>query len=270
MRRGNRCGVQSTPSVVAGSHFPSRFPFPKSHEGPHSGPSRTPRRSNVYASSEACLSTEIASWTLSESALESSMRWSTSDWSISRSIPVILAEEAGSTASTRRPYSRAAACALLLPRSDLETCFDGLPNPGSRQPSLQSAGGLWEGWEADGKKLAFFISHLAHFASSSSVTIIDRKMSPPSLQKTVEIVQASWKQIVREQRLKLAISLVKGGELQLAPRFDARRAPWRAPVVARDAPTDAERAARQKRDRRDLRGPRASDVGLFHRRSTRA
>ena len=96
-------------------------------------------------------------------------------------------------------------------------------------------------------------------------------MAPPAdLQKTVEIVQASWKQIVREQRLKLAISLVKGGELQLAPRFDARRAPWRAPVVARDAPTDAERAARQKRDRRDLRGPRASDVGLFHRRSTPA
>ena len=63
-------------------------------------------------------------------------------------------------------------------------------------------------------------------------------MAPPAdLQKTVEIVQASWKQIVREQRLKLAISLVKGGELQLAPRFDARRAPWQAPVVAGDAST---------------------------------
>ena len=75
-------------------------------------------------------------------------------------------------------------------------------------------------------------------------------MAPPAdLQKTVEIVQASWKQIVREQRLKLAISLVKGGELQLAPRFDARRAPWRAPVVAGDASTAQDAAPRKPRPR---------------------
>ena len=45
-------------------------------------------------------------------------------------------------------------------------------------------------------------------------------MAPPAdLQKTVEIVQASWKQIVREQRLKLTQSHFFVGELQLAPRF---------------------------------------------------
>lgn len=42
------------------------------------------------------------------------MRWSTSDWSISRSIPVILAEEAGSTASTRGVEGLAEEHALLV------------------------------------------------------------------------------------------------------------------------------------------------------------
>ena len=94
-------------------------------------------------------------------------------------------------------------------------------------------------------------------------------MAPPAdLQKTVEIVQASWKQIVREQRLKLAISLIFAGELQLAPRFDARRASCRAPVVAGDASTGHRTPRRRNRDR-DAR-TRASDVGLFYRRSTPA
>ena len=91
-------------------------------------------------------------------------------------------------------------------------------------------------------------------------------MAPPAdLQKTVEIVQASWKQIVREQRLKTRNII---GELQLAPRFDARRAPWRAPVVAGDAST-ARNAPRHGNRDRDAR-TRASDVGLFYRRSTPA
>ena len=80
-------------------------------------------------------------------------------------------------------------------------------------------------------------------------------MAPPDLKKTVDIVQESWQKIVRKQRLKLAISLVKIGELQLAPRFDARRAPWQAPVVAGDASTPPKqrvsKTATAARDARD-------------------
>ena len=91
-------------------------------------------------------------------------------------------------------------------------------------------------------------------------------MAPNDLKKTVDIVQESWQKIVRKQRLKLAISL----ELQLAPRFDARRAPWRAPVVAGDASTAQDAAPRKTATAKQGRASRASDVGLFYRRSTRA
>ena len=94
-------------------------------------------------------------------------------------------------------------------------------------------------------------------------------MAPPAdLQKTVEIVQASWKQIVREQRLKTRNFIGAKLQLQLAPRFDARRASCRAPVVAGDASTGHRTPRRRNRDR-DAR-TRASDVGLFYRRSTPA
>ena len=95
-------------------------------------------------------------------------------------------------------------------------------------------------------------------------------MAPPAnLQKTVEIVQASWKQIVREQRLKTRNIIGFCRDLQLALRFDARRAPWRAPVVAGDASTATERAPREARPPGGAR-TRTSDVGLFYRRSTPA
>ena len=75
-------------------------------------------------------------------------------------------------------------------------------------------------------------------------------MAPPAnLQKTVEIVQASWKQIVREQRLKTRNIIGFCRDLQLALRFDARRAPWRAPVVAGDASTAQDAAPRKPRPR---------------------
>jgi len=80
-------------------------------------------------------------------------------------------------------------------------------------------------------------------------------MAPPAdLQKTVEIVQASWKQIVREQRLKTRNIIGFCRDLQLTPRFDARRAPWQAPVVAGDASTPPkQRVAKNATTARDAR-----------------
>ena len=110
-------------------------------------------------------------------------------------------------------------------------------------------------------------------------------MSGDDLQKTVEIVQSSWQKIVWIRRLKsLPISFFVG-ELQKRLRFDARRAQTQRTWSPRDAPKPKKAPPRRNRDRRDPRGPRASDVGLsqdphsqlaarddraFPRRSTRA
>ena len=66
------------------------------------------------------------------------------------------------------------------------------------------------------------------------------------LQKTVEIVQGSWQKIVMQsaREISLAISFFVG-ELPKRLRFDARRAPWQAPVAAatRRRPQNNGRAA---------------------------
>jgi hypothetical protein len=58
--------------------------------------------------------------------------------------------------------------------------------------------------------------------------------------------------------------------LQKRLRFDARRAKTQRSWSPYDAPTPLNAPLRGNRDRRDPRGLRPSDVGLFHRRLTPA
>ena len=97
---------------------------------------------------------------------------------------------------------------------------------------------------------------LGNYIAAQELRGILRKMAGDDLRKTVEIVQGSWQKIVLQSAFYTACI---GREWQLSLRFDARRAQTQRSWSPCDAPTALHAPLRGNRDRRDPRGPRASD-----------
>ena len=98
-RKADGANLAETPSrVVANPNPNSRFGVPRRT------PMRSPKpRAQLPSSAAAALSTASASCTLARSAPLSSMSRSTSPWSISRSMPVILPADSWSLLRAPRP-----------------------------------------------------------------------------------------------------------------------------------------------------------------------